>query len=613
MTRLRTLIAGGAASALLLGGTALPALAEEDSEDEAVDEEVESADEVDSDDPDTLVIATAQSIENWNPFLQTYVIEHQHRQLQYEPLIRLSAEDFSPEPGLAEDWDVSEDGLTWTFHLRDDVTWHDGEPFTAEDVEYTFHIVSEDPEISAREAAINEILDSVEVIDDHTVEFHLNEPDISFETSDQVIVPKHVWEEHEGEWGDFANDDFPIIGTGPYQTVDFETDTFIRYEVNEDYFRGAAGFDEIVYQYYTEPDTSVAALETGEVDLIGGLNEQQLERLEGQDNIEVNSAPDRRWFALRFNLGAETLDGESFGSGHPALEEQEVRQAIHHAIDREELIERVRGGYAEPATSIVPNAFEQIWWEPSDEEAVNFDPAEAERLLDEAGYEMGGNGLREGPDGEPLQLTLGVDAGDVDRESTAQFIEEWLEDIGIGVEQTISEEVQDQFDEGDIDMAFTGWGMQPNPVYNLHRQSCAQLPTEPGGGTSDAFYCNEDYDELVAASQMEIDEEARTDIYHEIQQILYEDAPLIVLWYPDVMEAYRTDKVEDFTTQPADNGMIMGQTGSWAYHEAQPAEGEGADGTPTGVLVGVGIIALLGAGVVIFVVIRRRQTADERE
>lgn len=613
MTRhLHRVLAASAAGFLMFASTAVPAQAEDEDGEEVVDEGPESADEVDSDDPNTLVLATSQSIEEWNPFLQTYVIEHQFRQLQYQPLIALSADDFSPEPALAEDWEVSEDGLNWTFYLQEDVTWQDGEPFTAEDVEYTYHIIAEDPEISAREAGLNAVLDSVEAIDEHTVEFRLSEPDVMFETSDQVIVPKHIWEEHEGEWGDFANDEFPIVGIGPYQAVDFETDTFIRYEAFDDYFRGAPGFDELTYQYYTEPDTSVAALETGEVDLIGGLNEQQLERLEGQDNIAVNSNPDRRWFGLRFNTGAETRDGEPFGSGHPALEDVEVRQAIHHAIDREELIERVLGGYAEPATSIVPSAFESIFWEPSEDEAVNFDLEEAGRLLDQAGYEMGDNGVRVGPDGEPLELTLGVDAGDVNRESTAQFIDEWLQEIGIGVEQVISEEVQDQFDEGDIDIAFTGWGMQPNPAYNMYRQACHQLPAEPGGPGTDAFYCNEDYDALVAASQAEMDEEARNEMYAEIQQILYEDAPLIFLWYPDVMEAYRTDKVEEFTLQPTE-GMILGQTGSWAYHEAQPAEGEDATGTPTGVLIGVGALVLVGIGVVGFVVIRRRKTADDRE
>lgn len=601
MRRTRTLIAGGAVGALLLAGTTLPAVA------------AEGNGEIDSDDPNTLVVATSQSMEEWNPFLQTYVIEHQFRQLQYEPLIHADAETFAPTPALAEEWEVSEDGRTWTYYLREGVTWQDGEPFTAEDVEYTYHIIREDPVISAREAAVNDVLDEVEVVDDHTVVFHLNEPDIRWETEDQVIVPKHIWEEHEGAWGEYANDDFPIIGTGAFQVTDFETDTFIRYERFDDFYRGPAGFDELVFQYYTEPDTSVAALETGEVDLIGGLNEQQLERLDGQDHIEVNTAPDRRFFAFRFNVGAQTLDGEEFGSGHPALQDVNVRQAIHHAIDREELVDRVRGGYAEPASSIVPSTFSDIYWEPTADEAVNFDLEEAGRLLDEAGYEMGDNGVRVDADGEPLHLRFGVDAGNVERETTAQFITEWLTELGISIEQIISEDVQDLYDEGDMDIVFTGWGIGPNPEYNLYRQSCGQLPAAPGDGSTDTFYCNEEYDQIVAASQIETDEAARTELYHDAQRILYEDAPIIFLWYPNVMEAYRTDKIAGFETQPSDEGMIMGQMGSWAYHGAQPAQGESATGTPTGVLIGVGVVLVLGVAILVFVMIRRRKTADERE
>lgn len=582
---------------------------DEDGEETPVEE---GADPQDSDDPNTLVVATGQSVENWNPFLQIYVIEHQFRQLNYEPLVRLSAEDYTPVPGLAEDWDVSEDGLTWTFYLHEDLTWQDGEPFTAEDVEYTYYIRAEDPVVAARNTDSNELLESVTAVDDYTVEFVLTEPDVGLEASDQVIVPKHIWEEYEGAWNEFANDDFPIVGIGPYQVTDFETDTFIRFERFDDYWRGEAGFDEIVFQYYTEPDTAVAALETGEIDLVGALNEQQYQRLEGQDNIAVNSAPDRRWLALRFNTGSVTRDGEEFGDPHPALGDAQVRQAIHHAIDRESLIERVRGGYASPGTSIVPNVFETIWWEPSDDERVEFDADEAGRLLDEAGYTMGDNGVRVGPDGEPLTLRFGVDAGNAERETTALFIEEWLEDVGINVEQTISEDISAMFDDGELDMTFTGWGIQPNPVYNFNRNSCSQLPTEPGGGTTDTFYCNEDLDAIVDATQRELDEDARADMYREAQAIMYDEAPMIFLWYPYVMEAYRTDKVAEFTTQPSSEGMIMGQTGSWAYFEAVPT-GEAGGGTSTGVLIGVGAVVVAGAAIVGFVLLRRNKTADDRE
>lgn len=562
-----------------------------------------------------LTVATSQSVENWNPFLQIYVIEHQFRQVQYEPLVHNSAEDYAPTPALAEEWEVSDDGLSWTFTVRDDALWHDGEPVTAHDVEYTYHIIQTDDEISARNEDIVELIDSVTATDDRTVVFELTEPTTQLEATDQVIVPRHIWEEHEGAWSDFANDEFPIVGSGAFQIVEYETDQFIRYEAFDDYFRGRPGFDELVFRYYTEPDTAVAALEVGEVDIIGGLNDAQHDRLDGQDGIGVNVAPDRRWTALRFNTGAVTRDGQEFGEGHPALEDVRVRQALHHAIDKEALVDRVLAGYGDPATSIVPNVFETIWWEPSDDQRVEFDLDEANRILDEAGYPMGDDGIRVTEDGEPLVFTFGVDANMTDRESASQFIEEWWAEIGVGVEITVSEDVHDQFYAGQLDLTFTGWGINPNPTYNFNRQSCAQLPTEADGSSndSDAYYCNEELDALNRQQQSETDPQARAETLREMQAILYEDAPLIFLWYPTVTEAYNDAKIDNIVTQPSENGMIMGQIGSWAYHGAAPTGTSGDDGGNPAVVIGAAVAAVAAVGVIGFVLYRRRQTADERE
>src|SRR5699024_3425794 len=106
-------------------------------------------------------------------------------------------------------------------------------------------------------------------------------------------------------------------------------------------------------------------------------------------------------------------------------------------------------------------------------------------------------------------LHFGVDAGNAERESAAQFVSEWFEAIGVGVDATISEDVQDMFDDGEIDMTFTGWGINPNPTYNFNRQSCGQLPAEPGDGGTDTFYCNEHFDSLVRDQESETDEDAR--------------------------------------------------------------------------------------------------------
>lgn len=603
-------LAAAAGAATLTAALIVPAHAAGEDAEDAPEEPVEE-DYQEFDDPNTLTIATEQSVENWNPFIQIYMVEHQFRQLQYAPLVHISAEDFTPTPGLAEEWEESEDGLTWTFHLRE-TTWHDGEPLTAEDVAYTYHIVMNDPVISARNADLVELIESVEAIDERTVEFTINEPSVMIETNDITIVPEHIWSEYEGEWNEYGNDDFPIVGIGPFRLVDFATDAYIRYEANEDYWQGEPGFDEIVFQYYTEPDTAVAALEAGEVDLVGGLNEAQIERLEGVDHITTNISPERRWTALRFNTGAQTRDGEPFGSGHPALADPQLRQALHHAIDKQELIDRVRGGYGDVAASIMPNVFSAVYWEPDEDQRVDFDLDEANRLLDEAGYEMGEDGIRVSPDGDPLIFQFGVDAGTADRESAAQFITEWFADVGVQAEQTISEDVAEQFDNGELDMTFSGWGMGPDPTYNINRQTCAQLPASPGDGTSDTFYCDEHFDDLARTQQGETDPEARTELLHELQESLYTEAAIIFLWYPAAMEAYNSTKMADVVTQPAEEGMIMGQIGPWAYYEATPT-GETTGGANTIVLIGVGVVLAVGVAVIAVVLIRRRQSTEDRE
>lgn len=562
-------------------------------------------------DPSRLVVSTDQSVENWNPFVQIYMIEHQFRQVQYESLIVVGADDFSYEGQLAESWEESEDGLTWTFHLRPEATWHDGKPVTAQDVAYTFHILLHDKVISTRNADAVALIDSVEAVDDQTVEFTLNNP-APIDFADVQVMPKHVWEKHEGEWSDYANDEFPIIGSGPFQAVEFETDQFIRYEANKDYWGGAPGFDELVFQYYAEPDSAVAALEAGEVDLVMGLNEAQIKRLDTVEGITTNVAPDRRYTGLAFNTGAETADGEPFGNGNPALKDVKVRQALHYAIDKQELIDRVRGGHGIPATSIVPEIFEEVHWGPDEGDTFGYDPEEAGRLLDEAGYPLGADGVRTTPDGDPLVLRFGVDAGMAERENAALFIIEWWEAIGVKVDQTISEDVQDQYLDGKLDVTFTGWGIGPNPFYNLNRQTCGMLPTDPGVDTSDAFYCDQHYSDLADQLVTESDPETRTELMAEMQEILYVDAPQIALWYPTVMEAYNSDKVTGMVTQPTSGGGLYGQMGPWAYRAAQPT-GESSGGTSTGVLVGVGVVVLLAVAGGAVVLVRRRKSAGERE
>ncbi|WP_199035170.1 ABC transporter substrate-binding protein [Glycomyces salinus] len=572
------------------------------------------------DDVDRLLIATDQEVDTFNPFKSRYIITYNTNTMTYESLIRPSAESYEPEPGLATEWEESGDGLTWTFQIREGAEWSDGEPLTAHDVAYTYGLLIENEDIRDWNIDVAGNFVSAEATDDTTFVLTLNEPAPSAILSSQTfIVPQHIWEDYPDPAADDANDELPLVGSGPFQVAEYRTDELLRLEANENYWGGAPAFDELVYDYYNEPDAAVAALEAGEVDIVNGLNPAQVEALEAQDHVTVNNAQGRRFVSITFNHGAATADGTEYGDGHPALRDPVVRQAMHTAIDKQELVDRVLDGNGTPATSLIPAIFEQWHWEGGDS-LVEFDINEANRMLDEAGYELGEDGVRTMPDSDQrLSFRFYHHADNTDYATIVEFVSEWWEEIGIEVDAEPIEQgsLNDLVYLGEYDIAFSGWGTGPNPSDMLGMHTCAVLPTGTDGSerSHENFYCDEEFDSLHERQKVESDPDARAELVKEQQRILYEDAPVVWVYYQNVLEAYNHDKVDGLTTQPSENGMITGQEGfQYSYWSATPVDGGGEEGgASTGVLIGVGVAAaaVVVAAVVFFV--RRRSTADERE
>jgi peptide/nickel transport system substrate-binding protein len=573
----------------------------------------------DEDDVDRLLIATDQEVDTFNPFKARYVITYETNLMTYDTLVRTGAENYEPVPGLATEWVESDDGLTWTFTIREGVEWSDGEPLTAEDVAYTYDLLISDPGIRDWNIDFASKLVSAEAPDETTFVLTLNEPspaDVLY--TGIYIVPKHIWETYPDPSADDANDQMPLVGSGPFQVSEYRANEIIRLEANENYWDGAPGFDEIAYDYYSETDAAVAALEAGEVDLVRGLNPAQIESLESQDHVTVNNAQGRRFVSLIFNHGARTADGDMFGDGHPALRDPVVRQALHTAIDKQELVDKVLDGNGDPGVSLIPAIFEQWHWDGGDD-LVQFDIDEANRMLDEAGYERGEDDIRTMPDGgEPLSFRFYYHAGFTDYANVVQFATEWWEQLGLEITAEPIEQgaLNDKVYLGEYDIAFSGWGVGPNPTEQLAMYTCDTLPTTTDGSerSHENFYCNEEFDALHAQQTVEADPEARTELVKEQQRLLYTDTPVVWLYYQNTLEAYNHEKVDGFTTQPAEGGMITGQQGfMWAYFSATPVGGSDGGGVSTGVLIGVGaaVVALAAAGVFLFM--RRRSTADERE
>ncbi|SDE13753.1 ABC transporter substrate-binding protein [Glycomyces harbinensis] len=568
-------------------------------------------------DTDSLLIATDQEVDTFNPFKRRFVITYNTSLMTYETLVRMGA-DYEPEPGLATEWEESEDGLTWTFTIREGVEWSDGEPLTAQDVAYTYGLLIENQAIRDWNIDFAGNLVSAEAPDDTTFVLTLAQPspwDVL--TREVFVVPEHVWSTYPDPSADDANQ-LPLVGSGPFQVTEYETGEFITLEANEGYWDGAPGFDEVVFDYYEESDAAVAALEAGEVDIVSGLNPAQIGALEGQDGITVNNAQGRRYVSLTINYNSVTKDGTEFGDGHPALKDPIVRQAMHMAIDKQELVDTVLDGNGQPATSIIPEIFEQYHWDGGDA-VLDFDIEAANALLDEAGYVRGDDGIRTMPGtGEPLSFRFYQHADSTDYATIAQFVSEWWAELGLEITPEAIEQgtLNDLAYLGEFDIAFSGWGVGPNPTEQLGMHTCAVLPTLTDGTerSSENNYCNAEFDALHEQQKVESDPEARAELVREQQRLMYEDTPVIYLYYQNVLEAYNSDKITGMTMQPSEGGMITGQQGyAWAYVTAQPADAEDEGGTPMWVWIAVAAaVVVVAAGAIVFV-LQRRKTADERE
>ncbi|RCV55361.1 ABC transporter substrate-binding protein [Marinitenerispora sediminis] len=565
----------------------------------------------------TLTVAASQPVDSLSPFLAQRAISTNIHRLIYDFLTNYDAETNEPIPALAESWEASDDQLTWTYTIRDGLEWSDGEPLTADDVAWTFTTMMEDEAAATANGNFVANFEQVTAPDEHTVVIELREPQATMLALDVPILPRHVWEDVD-DYAEFNNDDLPIVGSGPFVLTEHRPNQSITLEANENYWRGAPGFERLVFTYYNDQDAMVEALRSGEVSFVPDLTPAQADSLEGNDAVTVNAADGKRFNGFTINPGARTADGDEFGDGHPALQDRVVRQAIMRAIDKDALVETVHGGYAEAAEGYIPARYSDYYWAPEDGDRLDFDPDAANEMLDEAGYERGDDGVRVSPDGDPLTFRMFVHNDRPAFVQTGQFMEEWLADIGIEVEGNYVDpnQITDRLNNGEYDLIFTSWNVNPDPDFVLGIHTCDALPEQPGTMRSDSFFCDERYDELYDQQIQEYDPARRAEIVREMQQILYDEAVVNVLTYPDMLEAYRSDQIADIQVQPEPGGNIWNQDGYWSWWSATPVEAAGGDGggVPVTAIVGIAAAVLVLGGGIGFLVLRRRSaTAEDRE
>jgi peptide/nickel transport system substrate-binding protein len=536
--------------------------------------------------------------------------------LQYATLTDKAADDFATIPGLAESWS-SEDGLKWTYKLREGLTWSDGEPLTAEDIAYTVNR-SRDEEWLNHSATVANL--TAEAPDAQTVVITSKVPDPKLPTMDVYIVPKHVYEKIPAD----EITRYPArdgVGSGPFTLVEWKKGQFWRMAANPGYWGGQPEIDEIVFRVFRNADAMVAALKSGELDAAHNVPAAQFSALETEEGIVAVQGEQGGFDYLVLNsyAGKPPRNADAFDEPHPALLDLRFRQAIAHAIDKETIVARALSGIGRPGTTMSPSASPEWIPELTAEETYDFDLDKANQMLDDAGYtDSDGDGIRE-YEGEDIVLRYAIRTESEVSKPIAEFITGWLKQIGIG--STFSSYDDGQLIEvagkGDFDAYVWGWTPFVDPDPMLSYFQCSQISVDESDFSNyynDTGLCDPEYDEMYKQQNTELDHEKRLAIVHDMLKRFYRAASYIVLDTSPDLQAYRTDRFEGWLRQPAEIGPVIFTNTSPTYVNLTPIAGAGGagGGLSTGAIVAIVVAGAIGIALVAWFFMRRR-TAEERE
>ncbi len=554
----------------------------------------------------TFTVGQLQNVDSLNVTVGGLVIDYEIWNLIWPSLTNMAAKDFSPEPAMAESWSSSSDHLTWTYKMRPNMKWSDGQPMTADDVKYTIDRANEEQWNSHISTTANL---TATVVDANTLQIKTSVPDPRLPALGAYIIPKHIYEK-------VSADDLPNytardkIGGGPFM-LDEVQDEFTRLVRNPNWYGKKPAIDEVIFRFYADANAEFQALKSGEIDALDGVPEQSYASIENSDTIAAIAGNQGGFSELSMNSGCSSSPGD----GNPALKDKKVRQAINYAIDRALLVEKTLVGHGIPGTAIVPSADPSWDLKVSDDQLYKYDPDKAKALLDEAGWkDTNGDGVRD-KDGQELKLRY-FDRTEGDGGKNTDFITGWLKDVGIATEVKSMDDdaLAAAIGQNEFDLFTWGWVPFVDPDPELSYFTKDQATTDPEAvGYNDANWCNDEYDSLYQQQHVELDPAKRHEIVQKMLEIFYEEAPYAVLYKYDDLQAIRSDRWENFVRQPEKTGPVLFTNTSPAYIELRPKGSGSSGGTSAGLFVGIGIAVVAVGGGGLWFRSRRKGSDDERE
>jgi peptide/nickel transport system substrate-binding protein len=468
----------------------------------------------------TLIAALGGEPDKMDPHTTSSAFAFKVLENVYDTLVQ-PGDDLQPEPALAEEWEVSDDQLTWTFTLREGVTFHDGSEFDSEDVKASFERIIDEGANAYRFASV----ESVDAPEPLTVELQLSRPTPNLLTLIGAFKGMAIASADDiGGDFDFAQE---ANGTGPFTLESFQPGSGVELAAFDDYWQdGLPKLDGVEYRFIPEESVKLTNLQGGEVHWIDTVPPQQVESLEGGEGVEVGRVTGNDYWYMATNMNREPFSDRA------------VRRAIAYALDPAEIAEAAKFDAATPNETAIPPS--SPWY--LDYSPYGRDVDEAQRLLEEADQ------------GDGFTMDLMVTNEYPETVTAAQIIADQLSEVGITVEirtEDFNTWLSEQ-GEGNFDAFMLGWlgNIDPDDYYYAQHHS--------EGGFNFQGYDNPEVDDLLDQARQELDEDTRKELYDDAVTMIVDDASYIYFYNPDIVNAWRPE-VSGYQTR-ADNAVRFVET-----------------------------------------------------
>jgi peptide/nickel transport system substrate-binding protein len=541
-----------------------------------------------------LRVATTTKIDTLNPLVGQLAAEYRVWALNFDLLIAFDRKTMRPDTrnSLAAGWHKSSDGLTFTYHLRPNLLWSDGQPLTAHDVVWTMNFMKKWSGPNSVEA-----VKSWDAPNDTTVVAHLKHRSVEMTSLWIYILPEHVWKAADNKDWEHFRPKLPLVGSGPYIVTRWNPNGTTVMERNPHFRRAASvtGPQRVLMTFYGDGHGAATDLEQNRLDVMPSdtLDVQDTQQLQRASGVRVYRSPPIGLEYWVFNL-AKHVTSRVHAS---VVQSRAIRTALAWAIDRSALVKASLFGYGAPGNTQLSRSYGRFSLDLSDDPVLgyHYDPAKARRILDQAGWRVGPGGVRV-KNGVKAEFELAY-AGEATEKRAVTLIRAWARDVGIQIDVRVYDTdklINLEFNKDgknltpDFDTEIWSIGGDPTPEFLLSLFTSAQI-----GVWNDSGFENKMYDQLYQQELSAPSDSARVVAVHQLQRIAAKQLPYIELYEADDLGAVNTRTWTNWTTQPSPNGQPITSYGYDTIIALRP--GALASSSYPGVWWALGALGILGA------------------